>query len=103
VSVVFAGTYRHQGAFNADGSLVAAAGTVAVTPTGRSTVTATLDGNGSYQTTLAAFAGRVTVVETLTGAATRTSTVDVVDGQSVDTSRDFFVAATVSVVDGGTP
>lgn len=110
MSVVFHGTYHRLGAFDsATGEPMAASGSVAVTPFGGSTVTATLDADGAYETTLTPTSGtvRVTVVETLTGASPRTTTHFVSDGQTVDTSWEFYASSAydldLALIDGGTP
>jgi hypothetical protein len=84
VSVVFSGTYTENGG---EGY---ASGTVALTPRGGSTTTATLDGVGHYSTTLTV-EGTFTVVETITGQAAKTKTVYATNGATVDTSRDIGV------------
>ena len=89
-SVFCSGTYRRVGVFNPDGSLAAAAGTVAVTPLGGSTVTKELDSTGLYGTLVNLSSERVTVVETIAGdpGGVRT-TVHIKAGRdSIDTSRD---------------
>lgn len=78
-----------QGTYTKNKGLQPAAGTVAITPDGGETATEDLDGTGSYSTSQTGTS--FTIVETITGdsATTRTTTVKVLDGKTVETSRDI--------------
>lgn len=92
MSLIFHGTYVDLNSFAPDGGHPPVAGTVAITPLGGSTTTATLDASGSYSTTLASFSGRVTVVETITGLASPITTVlFVTDGTTWDTTKEVHL------------
>ena len=86
----FRGEYRKAGVFNPDGSMAPAAGTVAITPQGESTITKTLDPGGEYHAYLGHFNGHVTVVESIEDDpdGVRTTVRVLGGGGTIDTSRE---------------